>query len=165
MRYERFALFDSAVAADSALRDLSARSELQGCCSVVVHRDRIDGELTDPDLARDEWGTRAGTRFGAIVGALLAGALLAFMESNFRIFGAGPMSAAIAGACVGGLIGGLIGAVVGSAYGDPNLEELAVHLKKGRVLASVNVKGLTRLQEVEYLFRSHQAQVKRRAVF
>jgi hypothetical protein len=165
MRHERFALFGSPDSADLAIRALSSAGDLVGQYSVVLHRDGIGGALTDPDLGDNELGVRAGVRFGAVLGALLSGTVLGFMEIYFRAFGLGPIVGAIAGAGIGILLGGALGALVGSAYGDPNLEELAAHMKKGGVLASVNVKGIRPLRKVERVFKNHHAQLKRRAIF
>jgi hypothetical protein len=166
MHHEVFALLPTPEAATAALAELKARSEseVDGRCSIVVHRDCIEEEAGDPHIAHDERGLREGVRFGALVGALGSAATFAILEGPFRLVGAGPAVAALVGAGVGSAYGAIVGAIAGPAYGDTHFQKLASHLQKGKVLLSVNVEGLKCEHEVEAILKRHGAEVTHRAL-
>jgi hypothetical protein len=165
MHHEVFGLLPTPEAATSALAEFKARSEVDGRCSIVIHRDRIEGEATDPDIAHEERGMREGLRFGSLLGAVGVATTLALLEGPFRLVGAGRAFAALVGAGAGGAAGAFIGALVGSAYGDTHFQKLASHLQEGKVLLSVDVAGLHCEHEVEEILRRHGAEVTHRAIF
>ncbi|HXJ19988.1 MAG TPA: hypothetical protein VMT03_07110 [Polyangia bacterium] len=165
MRHEVFGLFDHVHSASAALAELKRRSEVDGRCSFVVHRDAIEGERTDPQIAHEERGLREGVRFGGLLGAVGSAATLALLEGPLRLVGAGPAFAALVGAGAGTAAGAAIGAIVGSGWGDTNFQKLVSHLKSGKVLVSVNVDGLTCEHEVEDILRRNRATTTHRAIF
>ena len=166
MRHEVFALLPTPEAATSALTELKARaeSEVDSRCSIVLHRDSIEGETTDPHIQHDERGLRQGVRFGALMGALGSAATFAVLEGPFRLVGTGPAFAALVGAAAGSAYGAILGAIVGSAYGDSHFQKLASHLQRGKVLLSINVDGLKCEHEAEAILQRHGAEVTHRAL-
>jgi hypothetical protein len=166
MHHEVFALLPTPEAATAALAEFKARSdsEVIGRCSIVVHRDRIEGEATDPQIAHEERGLREGVRFGALMGALGSAATFALLEGPFRLVGGGPAFAALVGAGIGSAYGAILGAIVGPAYGDTHFQKLASHLKEGKVLLSLNVDGLKCEHEAEAILQRHGAEVTHRAL-
>lgn len=165
MRHELFAILDSPDAADAALREIGSRPEFEGRYAVVVHRDLIAQQASDPVIAREERGAREGFRFGAVLGATGTAVVLAMLEGAYGWVGIGPALAALLGAGAGGASGAVIGALAGSAYGDTQFQRLATHLRRGRVLVSVQVDGRTRERQIEETLRRHGARTAHRAVF
>ena len=165
MRHELFAILDSPDAANAALGEIGSRPELEGRYAVVVHRDCIAEQASDPVLAHEERGEREGFRFGAVLGATGTAMVLATLEGAYGWVGTGPALAALLGVGAGGAGGAFIGALAGSAYGDTQLQRLATHLRRGRVLVSVHVDGRACKLQIEETLRRHGARTAHRAVF
>jgi hypothetical protein len=165
MRHELFAILDSPDAAGVALGEIGSRAELEGRYAVVVHRDRIAQQASDPVIAHEERGVREGVRFGAMVGATGSAMVLATLEGAYGWVGVSPALAALLGAGAGGAGGAFIGAIAGSAYGDARFQRFATRLRRGRVLISVNVDGRARQHQIEEILRRHGALTAHRAVF
>jgi hypothetical protein len=164
MRHELFAILDSPDAADAALAEIGSRPEFAGRYAVVVHRDRIPQEASDPVIAHEERGAREGFRFGAVLGATGTAMVLATLEGAYGWVGIGPALAALLGAGAGGASGAFIGGLAGSAYGDTQFQRLATHLRRGRVLVSVRVDGRARKHQIEETLRRHGARTAHRAL-
>jgi hypothetical protein len=165
MRHELFAILDSPDAAEAALGEIGRRPEFEGRYAVVLHRDRVAQQASDPVIAHEERGAREGFRFGAVLGATGTAVVLATLESAYGWLGIGSALAALVGAGAGGAGGAFIGALAGSAYGDSQFQRLAIHLRRGRVLVSVNVDGRARKHQIEEILRRHGARTAHRAVF
>ena len=83
MRHELFAILDSPEAADAALGEIGSRPEFDGRYAVVVHRDGIAQQASDPVIAHEERGAREGFRFGAVLGATGTAMVLAILEGAY----------------------------------------------------------------------------------
>jgi uncharacterized membrane protein len=107
--------------------------------AIIAKAESGETVIYEDDITPDE-GTIAGGTLGALMGGLGIASLGAFL-----LPGVGAIIAVGAGALLGGLIGGATGGITASmldmGINNTQLENLAAHLKAGKVAMVVELEG------------------------
>lgn len=102
-------------------------------------------------------GAGAGGTIGVGLGWLVGIGLLALPGIGI-VFAASPILAAMSGGAVGAAVGGAAGALVGMGVPKDDADHYEGHFKAGRVLVSVKVAEVDRLELVKSIFAEADAE-------
>jgi hypothetical protein len=153
MKHVLYALFPNREDASAAIHDLSAEGVSREQCRIVVE----EGDVRTSQLDLSQTDARKAVTFGVVLGAVVGAGFGAALAGPLHVTDMGIFATAVFSAVAGSGIGALGGVLAGSMNPDRTLEQMAPSIERGRVMATVEVEGLTIEEIVERVFRAHGA--------
>jgi hypothetical protein len=163
MRHVLYALFSSRDDASAAIADLTNEGVSRERCKIVVEGGD-DRQLRTSQLDLAQTDARKAVSLGVVLGAVLGGGFGAALAGPLHVTDMGVLPTAVFSAVAGSGIGALGGVLAGSMNPDRTLSELAPSAQHGKVMATVEVEGLTIEELVERIFRAHGAMQIRKSL-
>ena len=152
MSYVIYALFQVPGEAETALQDLSRSGLPQNDYKVIVHKDKLTGDLSASE-SDGRKGLAIGVGMGAVVGALL-GWLICGPLGLFRL----PIESAIGfGLFLGIVCGALGGGIFGAGLLHQKLQKLAKRFRPGQTLVTAEMETPEGRDMVDQIFKRHGA--------
>ncbi|HET8632323.1 MAG TPA: general stress protein [Thermomicrobiales bacterium] len=149
--------FDGPNHAEQAHNGLQAAGFAPEQVSVVAKDARDTRQLAEhSDMVAEDAGT--GAVAGGLLGGLggfLVGISSLVIPGIGPIVGAGILAATLVGAGVGAAVGGLVGALVGMGVPEEHARGYEEHVRRGRVLMTVQAADAAQAERARALFAEH----------
>lgn len=163
MKHVLYALFSNRDEASAAISDLASEGVSRERCKIVVE-EGDDAQLRGTQLDLSQTDARKAVSYGVLLGAVLGGGFGAALAGPLHVTDMGVLPTAFFSAVAGSGIGALGGVLAGSMNPDRSMEELTASAHDGRVMATVEVEGLSLEELVERVFRAHGAMQIRKSL-